>query len=99
MTPLQRYSPGDWVVYRMPKVSCTPGRRAHTVAAAKHGDSYRYFVRKFWVVQEASASGVAQIQARRGKRRLVSAADRLLAKATWWERLMFKRRFCSGARN
>jgi hypothetical protein len=42
--------PGDYLVYRKPKVSPRPGPRARNVQAAENGDDYYYEVDKFWTV-------------------------------------------------
>lgn len=83
----------DWVIYRKQKVSSSPGPRASDVRPASKGDSYRYIVDKYWVVEEVLESGEVKLRTRRGKRNIVSADDPQLRVARWWERLLYRGRF------
>lgn len=85
--------PGDFVVYRMPKQSTHPGPRAKDVYAAAHGDTYSYFVEKFWIVAEVREDNKLLLRTRRGKEHLVDADDPNLRHASWWSRLIWRGRF------
>ena len=81
------------VIYRMPKHSKNPGKRARQVTASRHGDDYHYCVDKYWLVDEVCSDGTIRIRTRRGKTRVLDANDRNLRPATWWERMLFASRF------
>lgn len=86
------YRPGDWVVFRKPKCSSVPGRRARHVFPAQHGEEYFYEVEKYWVVEEVAGDHLI-VRTRRGKRHLLEPDDNRLRRATLWERLLHKGRF------
>jgi hypothetical protein len=88
---------GQWVIYRKPKTSVSPGSRAKDVRPATKGESYSYVVDKFWVVTEVLADNRLRLRTRRGKEHLVDAGDCLLRPANWWERWWFRRRFLAVA--
>ena len=90
---MKRYHPGDWVVYRKQKYSDSPGPRAKAVNAAPRGETYTYFVDKLWVVKQQLADDQVLLVTRTGKQHAVSAADRNLRPARWWERWMYADRF------
>ncbi len=87
------FAPGDWVVYRMQKVSNSPGPRASNTVASFKGESYTYIVEKFWVVEEVDADGSLKLRTRRGKTHHVEASDPRLRKPNWWQKFAYKSRF------
>ena len=87
------YAPGDWVVYRKQKRSASPGPRAESVRPASRGESYNYFVDKYWVVEQVLSEDKLRLRTRRGKEHIVPIHDPRLRKARWWERLMHRNRF------
>ncbi|WP_286764887.1 MULTISPECIES: hypothetical protein [Rhodopirellula] len=88
-----QFQRNDWVIYRKQKSSVSPGPRASEVHAAGKGNSYRYVVEKYWVVEEVLDNDRLKICTRRGKRHLVDANDPSMRKARWWERLLYRSRF------
>ena len=44
------FKPGDCVIYRKPKFSAHPGPHARDIHPAPNGDSYSYWVSKFYRV-------------------------------------------------
>jgi hypothetical protein len=84
---------GDRVICARPKASPHPGRRAKEVRPAPHGEDYRYMVDKFWRVAQVRADGKVVLRTRRGKRHVLDMDDRLLRRARWWERLIYRSRF------
>jgi hypothetical protein len=84
---------GDWVVYRRLKCTDHPGPRAQDVYASANGDSYDYFVDKFWVVDEVLDGGNLRLRTRRGKTHVVAEQDPNLRHATLWDRIRYRRRF------
>ncbi|EMB15213.1 hypothetical protein [Rhodopirellula europaea] len=88
-----QFQRNDWVIYRKQKSSVSPGPRASEVHAAGKGNSYRYVVEKYWVVEEVLDDDRLKICTRRGKRHLVDANDPSMRKARWWERLLYRSRF------
>ena len=80
------------MIYRKQKSSVSPGPRASDVHAAGKGNTYRYVVEKYWVVEEVLDDNRLKICTRRGKRHWVSADDLSLRKARWWERLLYRSR-------
>ncbi|WP_438811116.1 hypothetical protein [Rhodopirellula halodulae] len=89
----QSYQRNDWVIYRKQKSSVSPGPRASDVHAAGKGNTYRYVVEKYWVVEEVASDNKLKLCTRRGKRHLVDADDPSLRKARWWERMLYRGRF------
>jgi hypothetical protein len=87
------FNRGDWVVFRRMKHTTRPGRRARDVYATQNGDTYDYFIDKFWVVIEVLADGRLMLQTRRGKTHAVDANDFNLRHANWWDRLRYRSRF------
>ena len=87
------YRPGDRVVYTASKHSRHPGPRAEQVTPERHGEGYFYDVRKYWLVRDVQSDGTLIIITRRGKERQVSAADKRLRPARWWENLFLASRF------
>lgn len=87
------YRPGDFVVFRAHKHTTRPGRRAQNVRPDRSGDAYSYDIEKFWVVQSVLPNGRLQLRTRRGKLRECYASDPQLRRASFWERLWYRKRF------
>lgn len=87
------FKPGDRVIFRKPKRSAHPGVRAKAVYPAPHGDDYSYYVDKQWTVVGMAPDGSVVVCTRRGKLHAIPPDDPRLRKATWWERLVLRRRF------
>ncbi|MCA9234295.1 MAG: hypothetical protein KDA44_02430 [Planctomycetales bacterium] len=87
------FQPGDWVIYRLQKVSASPGPRAQDVVPAAHGEEYSYLVDKFWVVDEVLGDGKLRLRTRRGKTHVVAPTDRRLRRPRWWEKWLLAGRF------
>jgi hypothetical protein len=81
----QTYQPGHLVVYRVLKHSQRPGPRAHDNVPAPLGETYRYQVDKFWVVEAVHDDGTLVVRTRRGKAHQLRITDPNLRHATWWE--------------
>ncbi|MCE9615619.1 MAG: hypothetical protein K8T26_15230 [Lentisphaerae bacterium] len=84
---------GDRVIYSMPKVSPNPGPHAHAVHPSIRGEFYDYVVDKFWTVTGTPSAGQIQITTRRGKTRTLRTDDPRLRRASWLQRLLYRRRF------
>jgi hypothetical protein len=87
------FAPGDFVVFRMTKVSTEPCHRAVRVHPSEHGETYTYLVDKFWVVAEQLPNSRVALLTRRGKRHEVSLDDPRLRPANWLERWLYRHRF------
>ncbi len=90
---LSRWSAGDWAIYRKPKRSVSPGRRARNVVPAARGETYNYTIDKYWVVREVLDDDRLLLQTRRGKQHEVSVDDPLLRRPRFWQRWLFRHRF------
>jgi hypothetical protein len=90
---VKQLNPGDWVIYRKQKHSAAPGPRAKVVGAAPQGETYVYFVDKFWVVKQTLDDNRVLLVTRTGKEHTVSLADPKLRLARWWERWFYRQRF------
>lgn len=90
-----RLEPGDFLVYRKPKVSPRPGPRARHVKPAENGDDYYYEVNKFWALSDVLDDGRLVAVTRTGKRLYLTPEDERLRKARWLERLLYRQRFPS----
>ena len=88
-----RFSAGDWVVYRKSKRSTTPGPRAQGVVASTKGEKYSYVVDKYWVVECIEDNGELVLRTRRGKLHRVSPDDANLRHAGLIEKLLYRNRF------
>jgi hypothetical protein len=89
----EKFTAGDWVIYRKLKHSASPGPRAHHVSPSPSGELYSYFVDKFWIVQSVLPDGHLQLLTRTGKTHLIEPSDPHLRGARWWERWLYKDRF------
>jgi hypothetical protein len=87
------YQRGCAVVYRADKHSQRPGPRAQDIMPTSYGETYRYQVDKFWVVEEVYDDGTLMARTRRGKMHRLQLSDPHLRHATWWERWWYGRRF------
>jgi hypothetical protein len=83
----------DVVVYRKQKSSARPGAHAKDIAPAARGDSYSYFVDKFWRVIDVLDDNTLVVLTRRGKQHIVKIDDPALRRMHWWERFLFSHRF------
>ena len=90
---MRRFNKGDFVVYRMSKESNRPGRRARHVEPSSAGETYRYLVDKYWVVDDAPDSGELTLRTRTGKIHQIDSNDRSLRRANFFERLFLRARF------
>jgi hypothetical protein len=84
---------GDVVVYRKQKVSAHPSPRAYDIQPAGHGDTYSYFVDKFWVVENVLRDGRILVTTRTRKRHYLKPNDPNLRKAGLIVRLRYRNRF------
>ena len=90
-----RLEPGDFLIYRKPKVSHRPGPRAKNIQAAENGDDYYYEVDKFWTVADVLDDGRLVAVTRTGKQVYLTPKDERLRKPRWLERMRYRRRFPS----
>jgi len=90
---LQTFKPGDPVICRRTKTSTRPGPRAKSVFPATHGDTYSYYVDKFWRVRGIAEDGRLILVTRRGKEHIFSPTDPSLARPGLIARLFYRRSF------
>ncbi|MCA9139953.1 MAG: hypothetical protein KDB00_24440 [Planctomycetales bacterium] len=86
---------GDWAVYRKSKSGATPGRRAAQVVASTKGETYRYVVDKFWVVDEVLSDGKLRLVTAKGKVHTISADDPNLRRPGLLQRFLWRERFAT----
>jgi len=86
------FQPGDRVVYRKPKHTTHPGRRAKEIQPTPKGDYYAYVVDKFWIVRKVLANGSLLLETRRGKTHVVDANDPNLRRSTMLDRIRYRSR-------
>ncbi|WP_201743586.1 hypothetical protein [Roseiconus nitratireducens] len=84
---------GDWAVYRKSKQGSTPGRRAAQVIASPKGETYRYVVDKFWVVDDVLSDGRLRLVTARGKVHTINVDDPNLRRPGLLQRLLWRERF------
>jgi hypothetical protein len=89
----RHFRPGDCVIYRKQKLSAHPGPHAQDIHPAPHGDTYTYWVLKFYRVVAVPPNHTLVVRARRGRQRKLAVADPSLRRTHWWERLLFAARF------
>jgi len=84
---------GDWAVYRKSKQGANPGRRAAQVIASSKGETYRYVVDKFWVVDDVLSDGRLRLVTARGKVHTIDVDDPNLRRPGIFQRLLWRDRF------
>jgi hypothetical protein len=84
---------GDPIIYRKQKVSTHPSPRAYDVHPASQGDTYVYFIDKFWTVERVLRDGQILVATRTNKHHYLRPNDPNLHKARWYERLRYWKRF------
>ena len=87
------FKPGDFVVFRVSKLSAIPGPRAQDISPEPRGEHYSYEVDKYWVVVESRDDGKVLLRTRRGKEHLLEQASPRLRRARWWELLLYRHKF------
>jgi len=90
----RNFKPGDRVVFSKPKHSTRPGPRAKEIFPSRRGESYSYFVDKYWLVVDMRGDEVV-VQTRSGKCHVLATDDPNLRHASWWDRLVNRHRFPS----
>lgn len=90
---MSQFRPGDLVVIRLTKFSSDPGPRARDVHPAPHGETYNYYVDKYWRVRSVTPEGELELVTRRGKSHRVPANDPRLRHANLFERWFRANRF------
>jgi hypothetical protein len=83
---------GDPVIFTATKRGTHPGPRAKEIYPEPHGDAYIYAIDKYWTVRETNGEQVVLVT-RRGKIHHVDANDPHLHRASWWQRLIYRKRF------
>ena len=81
------FSERDLVVYEKSKHGTHPGRRARDIRPASAGDTYRYLVTKYWIIERVPPSGRLTLRTPGGKRPEIERYDPSLRRATWLELL------------
>jgi hypothetical protein len=81
------------VIYRKSKLSVHPGRHAEDIRPAPNGDTYSYYVPKFYRVVAVLNDHAIVVRTRRGRRHTLTDDDVALRRARWWERLLFAGQF------
>lgn len=84
---------GDRLIYRMQKVSTKPSPRAYEIHPASEGDTYSYFVDKYWTVKSVGRDGGFSIVTRTGKLRQVPPGDPNFRRAGLINRVRYAKRF------
>jgi len=84
---------GDRLIYRMQKSSTRPSPRAYNVYPASEGDTYSYFIDKFWTVKSVRRDGGFLVVTRTGKQRYLSPDDPNFQRAGLLKRLRYAKRF------
>lgn len=85
-----RFRAQDLVVYQKEKHGTHPGPRAHDLRPAPAGETYGYFVDKFWIVMEVRPTGQLVVRTPGGKVHEVDPADPNLRRPTWRELLWLR---------
>jgi hypothetical protein len=88
-----QWKPGDWAVYRKSKQGANPGRRAAQVIASRKGETYRYVVDKFWIVDDVLSDGRIRLTTARGKVHVIDADDPNLRRPGLFQRFLWRERF------
>jgi hypothetical protein len=84
---------GDGIVYRKQKVSTHPGPGAYDIHPAGQGETYSYFVDKFWTVENVLRDGRIVVTTRTNKQHYLRSDDPNLRKAGLIARLRYRNRF------
>ena len=84
---------GDRLIYRMQKVSTKPSPRAYNIHPASEGDTYSYFVDKYWTVKTVGRDGGFSIVTRTGKLRQLQPGDPNFRRAGLIKRVRYANRF------
>lgn len=84
---------GDWAVYRKSKRGANPGRRAAQVVASSKGETYRYLVDKFWVVDDVLPDGKLRLVTAKGKVHVIESDDPNLRRPGLLQRFLWRERF------
>jgi hypothetical protein len=88
-----RLEAGDAVVYRKLKVSTNPSARAYDIYPTSQGESYQYFVDKYWTVEQVFRDGRVVVVTRTHKHHCLSPGDPNLRKPGLILRLRYRKRF------
>ena len=84
---------GDRLIYRMQKSSTRPSPRAYGIYPASEGDTYSYFVDKFWTVKSVLRNGGFFVVTRTGKQRYLEPNDANYRRAGLLSRVRYAKRF------
>lgn len=84
---------GDRVVYRKQKFSTHPSPRAYDIHPTSQGDTYTYFIDKFWTVEQVLRDGRLLVTTRTHKHHYLHADDPNLHKASLFARMRYWKRF------
>jgi len=84
---------GDGIVYRKQKLSAHPSPRAYDIRPSGQGETYRYFVDKYWTVENVLRDGRIIVTTRTNKHHYLSPNDPNLRKAGPLVRLRCWKRF------
>ena len=84
---------GDSIIYRKQKYSTHPCPRAYDVHPTTAGDTYTYFVDKFWTVENVLRDGRILVATRTNKHHYLQPNDPNLRRAGLISRLRYRKRF------
>jgi hypothetical protein len=84
---------GDSIIYRKQKYSTHPCRRAYDIHPTTAGDTYTYFVDKFWTVENVLRDGRILVTTRTHKHLYLEPQDPNLRRAGFIARLRYRKRF------
>jgi hypothetical protein len=90
---LARIHPGDSIIYRKQKYSTHPCPRAYDIHPTTAGDTYTYFVDKFWTVENVLRDGRILVATRTNKHHYIASNDPNLRRAGFVARLRYRNRF------
>jgi len=90
--PTKSFRPGDRVIFSLRRRSTHLRIGAKDVLPERHGEGYLYLVDSFWLVTQARGALVV-VTTGQGRIHLLEAADTRLHPASWWQRLIYYRRF------
>ncbi len=92
---MKKLKVGDHIVYRKQKASSKPGPRARKIAPSEHGETYWYFVDKYWTVSSVQEDGSIDVVTRRGKVHRLRADDPCLRRSNLVDELLHRQLFPS----